>query len=246
MTTNQAAGLCTTVILHGVLLTALVIPKSWVNFGGGCSSASKPKALDDDVMVIEAAIAYKKEDAPKQPQKQRSPEKIKVKPEGISRDENKPVTDKKPEDKPKNAVETPDWRDFKRTPDDDRDPDPDLEEGPQLPRPGGAWDGEKFGWADVNKGHPYLRELAKDVIAEVPTLVKEGSGVAQACVRLEKDGTVVDTKVREKSGNATLDRAADEAVRKLQEKRKDPKDVKPVPPELIEITTKWLCFPIGT
>jgi hypothetical protein len=191
--------------------------------------------------MIEAAIAYKKEDAPKQPQKKRTERRVE-KIEGISHDENAKVPEKKPEDKKDKPP--PDWRNFER--DTDEEYDPDVEEGKPPPRQGGAFDGEKFGWAEENKGHPYLRDLAKDMEGEVPTLVQGAGVVAQACIRLRADGTVAEEKVREKSGNTTVDRAADEALRKLSEKRKDAADVKPVPAEIIDITTKWLCFKIGT
>lgn len=242
MNENHTAGLITTVVLHAVVLFVMIVPSSLIDFGKlGCGGDSHAKPqLNDDVMIIEASIAYLKEDAPKQPQKKRTEKRV-DKREGISRDENKQVEEekKKPEDKNKPP---PDWRDFER--DTEEEYDPDLEEGKAPPRQGGAFDGEKFGWAEENKGHPYLRDLAKDVDFDVPTL-EQGAGYAQACVRLRPDGTVQEQKVREKSGNTNIDRAADEAMRKLEEKRKDPRDVKPVPAELIDITEKWLCFKLG-
>jgi len=237
---NQSAGLITTVILHGVVLAILLIPTSWLDLGAafGCASRDHKPQLSDDSVVIEAAIAYKKEDAPKQPQAKRTQRRV-DKAEGVSRDENKPVDEQKPEDKKPKPT---DWRDFQR--DTDEEYNPDLEEGDIKPRAGGAWDGEKFGWAEENKGHPYLRELAKQVEFDVPTLEK-GAGYAQACIRLRGNGTVIEQKLLEKSGNTNIDRAADEALRKLVEKRTDPKDVQPVPAEIIDITSKWLCFKLG-
>lgn len=117
---------------------------------------------------------------------------------------------------------------------------PDLEDGKDTPRTGGAFDGRKEGWADENKGHPYMQEIARWVQFEIPTLEK-GKGEAFACIRLGQNGRILDTKVR-KSGNSNIDRAAEEALRKLEKKRNEDPDVKPVPSELRDITTGWICF----
>jgi hypothetical protein len=85
-----------------------------------------------------------------------------------------------------------------------------------------------------------MQEIARYVRFEIPTLEK-GQGEAFACIRISPDGRVQDTKVR-KSGNTNIDRAAEEALRRLTEQRNKDPDVKPVPSELREITTHWICF----
>ena len=45
----------------------------------------------EDMEVIEASLAYKKPSAPRQPQKPRNAPQPEVKPEGVSRDETRPV-----------------------------------------------------------------------------------------------------------------------------------------------------------
>jgi len=223
----RVAGLVTTWLIHGLVFAFILAPSL---FGWGHSSGPELGGKEE---LIEASIAYKKPDAPKQPQKKHRtpPETEKVK---ISRDEKK-IPDKKPEEK-KKAV--PSWKDFKRdAPEDDN---PDYEEGKPAPRTGGAFDGKTYGWADENKGHPYMRELARLVHFAIPTLEK-GNGEAYACIRLGADGKIKDTKVR-KSGNTNIDRAADEALRNMVKARNEDPDVKPVPSELLSLTTHWICF----
>lgn len=233
----KTAGIVTTWLIHGALAIFILGPHLGL-FGGSavaCSGSGEARAEDSGKQImIEAAIAYKKPDAPKQPQKKRSPKRATEK-VGVSRDENKKV---EPEKDPPKKDTTPSWEDYVR--DTEEQPDPDLTEGEVAPKTGGAFDGQEHGWADENKGHPYMQEIARYVRFEIPTLEK-GKGEAFACIRLSDDGRVQDTKVR-KSGNTNIDRAAEEALRKLTEQRNNDPDVKPVPSELREITTHWICF----
>lgn len=224
----RVAGLVTTWLIHGLVFAFILAPSL---FGWGRAKGHKLGGKEE---LIEASIAYKKPDAPKQPQKKHRtpPETEKVK---ISRDEKK-IPDKKPEKKKKDVV--PSWKDFKR--DAPEENNQDYEVGKPTPRTGGAFDGETYGWADENKGHPYMRELARLVHFAIPTLEK-GKGEAYACIRLGADGKIKDTKVR-KSGNTNIDRAADEALRNMVKARNEDPDVKPVPHELLSLTTHWICF----
>ncbi len=240
-------GVTATTALHVGIIAIVLISPNWNPKPAGCVNEcdpsdpsckpDKPILAPTDYEMIEAAIAYKKKEAPKQPQKKLSRKK-KPKTEGISRDANKKVEEKDQ----KKEEEVPDWRDFKR--DDEETDDPDLEPGDAPPDVGGAWDGEEFGWAEENKGHPYMREIVKQVRFEVPTLEK-GQGFAIACVRLAPDGTIIETKLREPSGISNIDRAAEETLKHLAKARENEKDVEPVPKELLGITQKWLCFKLG-
>lgn len=233
----KTAGMATTWLIHAALAIFVLGPHLGLwdgSAGSTCTGDAKGESADTGKQImIEAAIAYKKPDAPKQPQKKRSPKKQTEK-VGVSRDEEKKV---EPEKEPKKDV-TPSWEDFKRPTDEQEDPD--LTPGEVVPKTGGAFDGKEHGWADENKGHPYMQEIARYVRFEIPTLEK-GKGEAFACIRLGADGRVQDTKVR-KSNNTNIDRAAEEALRKLTEQRNNDPDVEPVPSELREITTHWICF----
>jgi hypothetical protein len=228
-------GMGTTLVLHGLLIALVVTPPSC-----DASEANAESSIgDDDMVIIEAAIAYKKQEVPKQPQKKRSARKKKPK-IGVSRD-----ADKVAKDDPKKAE--PSWQDFKRDYDEEDDDDledPDLEPGKAPPRAGGSFDGKEYGWADENKGHPYMQELVRQVDFDVPTLEK-GKGFAVACIRLDPAGTINETKLRTPSGITNIDRAAEETLSKLEKAREDPEKVEPVPSELIPLTNKWLCFKLG-
>lgn len=228
----SGAGLAVTWLVHAALgafvLAPSIAPKQC---GTGAAQGSR---LGHEEIMIEAAIAYKKPEEKKQPQKKKSPKKAKKK-VSISRDADKKVEPKKEEEK---KEEIPSWEDFKRDSVDEPE-NPDLDEGDPT-KTGGSFDGKKYGWADENKGHPYMQEIARHVRFEIPTLEK-GKGEAYACIRLADDGKVVDTKVR-KSGNTNIDRAAEEALRRLVEVRNKDKELEPVPSELRTITTHWICF----
>lgn len=223
-------GFATTWLIHAALAAMIFFPDVT-----GCGErADAGPNLSEDKILIEAAIAYKKPEEKKQPQKKRRKRRAKKK-VSASRDEKKRV-DKK--DKPKDEPE-PSWEDFKR--DTTEEPENlDLEEGDEAPKTGGSFDGKDHGWADENKGHPYMQEIARWMRFEIPTLEK-GKGEAYACIRLSKKGRIVDTKVR-KSKNTNINRAAEEALRRLEKKRNSDKKVKPVPSELRALTTKWICF----
>src|SRR5690606_5191951 len=72
----------------------------------------------------------------------------------------------------------------------------DLTAGNEPTRTGGAFDGSEHGFAEANKGDPYMRELAGQAHSfwSVPTLEK-GSGHAVGCIRLDGDGHIVDTQL---------------------------------------------------
>jgi hypothetical protein len=245
MSSLPLSGFLTTALIHGGVLAALVLFPDW-----DASSDAQPRITE--MISIEAALAYKSEAQPtKQPQKpRRAPPPVPVpetKPEGVSRDEQKaPVVEKKPDlpPEPKKEPKEPDfakefekYRQMRQSDDDDALPSTDL---PQ-PGGGGAFDGSKHGFAEANRGDPYLRDLAGEVYQEweMPTL-ETGKGAAVGCIRLGKDGRILETKLEQKSGNTNLDRSVGVALQKLEKLRES--DSKPVPRHLMDATTQWICF----
>jgi hypothetical protein len=222
-----------------VITTALVAPTVWLTE----ARAQEPPLRDME--VIEASLAYKPKNAPKvtQPQKVRETPPPEVKPEGVSRDENKKVEDKKPEDKKpedkkdpkkqdKAATETDPLAKFRRSLDDE-----DAGSGPAtLP----AFDGSEYGIGDVTKGDPYFGRLVADLAWTAPELAKAGSTTPIGCIQLSADGKIPQTKFRQK-GDGDLQPLAEASLRELQAKR----NARPeqVPTHLLRaLTTKWVCF----
>ncbi|MEK7410507.1 MAG: hypothetical protein AAB327_03850, partial [Actinomycetota bacterium] len=101
-----------------------------------------------------------------------------------------------------------------------KDQDEDLETGDPVD-PVGDFRDDKFGFAEETKGDPYFQDLIGDLLAaggEYPTLAN-AEGVPIGCLDIDRDGKVVDTLFKEKSGND------EEALRRFQEARAaDPKN----------------------
>ncbi|MGE0870311.1 MAG: hypothetical protein AB7P03_17225 [Kofleriaceae bacterium] len=213
------------------LAAALVVPS--VMFGR--ASAEQGPVLDD-MVVIEASLAYKKPNAPKQPQKPKktNPE---VKPEGVSRDENKPVEDKKDKkDEPKSKNEDP-LQKFRREEDDSTGTaEPDV----------GAFDGSEFGFADETKGDPYVGRIVADLARQFnpPELARESGTPPIGCIQLLGDGTIKDTTFKQESGD-DLQPSSEQALKALVKLRNQ--NPIPVPTHLLrQLTTRWLCFNFKT
>ena len=213
-----------------VLTAALVAPTVWLTQAR--ANTSPPL---QNYEVIEASLAYAPENAKKatQPQKVKNTPPPEVKPEGVSRDETKKVDDKK-EDKKEDKVKpdpTPDLSKFTRTIDDEAETG-----GPQtLP----AFDGSKFGFGNVSKGHPYFQRLVADMEFAAPELAKEGSTPPQGCIQITAEGKIPQIKFR-REGDGDLQSLAEAALKRLQSKRND--EPIPVPTELLRLTTEFLCF----
>lgn len=210
---------------------ALVVPTVYLSG----SRAQKGPALDD-METIEAALAYKKPNAPKQPQKVKQAPNPEVKPEGVSRDENKKVEEKKDEKK-----------DEKKKPDEvvdplakyRRDQDPDTDVGKESEAVG-AFDGSQFGMGDVTKGDPYFQRLVADLAWSAPELAKAGATSPVGCIQLTKEGKIPQTMFRIE-GDGDLQPLAENAIKELKKKRND--NPEEVPVHLLRaLTTKWVCF----
>jgi hypothetical protein len=214
----------------GLLSAALIVP---VVFFYDDADARGP-ALADDRQVIEATLAFKSE-KPKQPQKKRDVvEEVKV--EGVSRDENKKVEEKK-EDK----------KDEKKPVVDPKDPfkglrRPDEDAGKPTTQPEGDFNGSEKGFAPESRGDPFLGELRADMNFQFPEIAKAQS-IPVGCIHLQPDGRIKATTFAApigKQGDDDLQTAAEAALRELQKNRN--RSPKAVPTHLLSITKQWLCF----
>jgi hypothetical protein len=218
----------------GTLLIAAALTGVSV-FGFGHAEAAGPNLAEME--AIEASLAYKKTTKSKQPQKQFRAPVPEEKPEGVSRDADKPVEPDKPDEpKPK-----PD-EDFEKLYDKfKRDEDEELPVG-KPDEEVGAFDGSEFGFAEENKGDPYFQKLLADLVGgwSYPEILA-GAGVPVGCVRLAADGKVVETNFKEKSGDEALDDSVERALATLQKQRNQAPV--PVPTHLLRAaTTRWTCF----
>jgi hypothetical protein len=205
-----------------------------------------------DRQIIEASIAYRKEKAPKQPQKQtRQPEETKI--EGVSRDADKKVegckSDKDcgpeercqsarcvPKKKPADQQEDDPFKGFRRPTSDDNAP-----VGKPVTQPG-DFNANERGFAPVSKGDPFFGRLNGDLNYNPPEIAK-GSSTPIGCIHLEPDGTIPKItfeKPNGQKGDDDLQVAAETALRELQKLRNANPET--VPTHLLQHTTKWLCF----
>ena len=216
--------------LGAILLSVAVIAPT-VYFAE--ASADTPPPLMQ-MESIEASLAYKKPNAPKQPQKVKQAPNPEVKPDGVSRDETKKVEDKKPDpkdDKPSKVVDP--LAKFHRPQEDDTDTGKPTESI-------GAFDGSEFGVGDVTKGDPYFQRLVVDLAWAAPELARSGAEAPIGCVHITADGKIPETKFKHK-GDGDIATLAETALSDLKKKRnKDPEEV---PTHLLKaLTTKWVCF----
>jgi hypothetical protein len=208
---------------------ALVVPAAFLTEE---ARASTPPLMEME--SIEASLAYKKPNAPKQPQKVKQAPNPEVKPDGVSRDETKKVEDKKPEpkdEKPSKVVDP--LAKFHRPQEDDTETGKPMESI-------GAFDGSEFGVGDVTKGDPYFQRLVVDLAWAAPELARSGADAPIGCVHITADGKIPETKFKNK-GDDDIATLAETALSDLKKKRnKDPEEV---PTHLLKaLTTKWVCF----
>jgi hypothetical protein len=192
------------------------------------------KAIDMDLTAIEVSVARPQKKAT-QPQKQhRDP--VHKQQQGLSHDDKvKPPEQKKPDDKPKGK------------PDDDKTgpastiTDDSAPVGKITPDQG-SFNQNKFGIDDVDTGDPYLRDLKAGLIeagGTFPTIL-QATGQPLACLHLDADGKVVDTKFKEKSGDGDVDAWVEHALKQFETARN--KDPKQVPTNLLPLIQGWICF----
>ncbi|HEY4239868.1 MAG TPA: TonB C-terminal domain-containing protein [Kofleriaceae bacterium] len=213
----------------GVLVAGLVLLIS--RSGSGMTAAPPPLEKMDE---IEASIAYKKPNQPKQPQKKLSAPEI-VKPEGISHDENKKVEPKK-DDPPKKDAKVDDKDPFKNFKHDNDD-----NEAGKPTQDIGAFDGQDYGTAAETKGDPFYQGLLKDMEWEYPAILKGTETEPVGCLHITADGKIAEVEIHLKSGDDSLDDSVERALKKVKAARED--HPQPVPTYLLKAaTTKWVCF----
>lgn len=239
---TRVGGLLMTGLVHGSVIAGLLFFSSWEGEDRG------PKL--SDMLTIEASLAYKSKDSkttqPQKPPRKRSATAPEERANPVSRDENQPSPP--PEKDPPPPAREPEpeedflkefekYRDERQTGEESEEGD----EGQGAERTGGAFDGSEHGFAEVNKGDPYMRELAGQAhrFWAVPTL-EQGSGEAVGCIQLGVNGRIVDSQLLPPSKNATVDAAVRRALKQLTDLREA--DATPVPAHLMEATAQWICF----
>jgi len=206
----------------GVLTAALFLPV--VVF----AKSGTQKPADENLVAIEASIAYSKTPQ-KQPQKKfKQPDE--VKPEGVTHDEKQ----KPEEQKKKEPDKKPDLSDITKFHHGDDDDEP---VGKPTTDPG-KFNGDENGYAEETKGDQWVGKLAEDMHFSLPGISKV-SDVPVGCIHLTPDGKIVDTKWIHQSAE-DVQNAADESLKRLVTTRNA--NPVPVPTYLLSLTTKWLCF----
>jgi hypothetical protein len=234
-------------VFVGVSITALIHLSMVAAFMSrmneqGCGEASAAGDADDsfaETRVIEASLARKKVDPKnKQPQK-RKKEKYQPTELLVSRDEElTPEPDKK--DKPDHKVAVlEDEIDVTSVLEKNRSQDETLSStGADETPTEGSETGSIWGTERESKDHPYLGELYGRIHSEwrVPSL-ETRTGATLGCVKLNEAGKIVDTRLKQRSGIANLDRSVTLALKKA------PAMDKPVPDELKQdLIVRGVCF----
>jgi hypothetical protein len=212
-----------------ILLSGLLaVPTIW--FSAAQGNSGPPLA---DMESIEASLAYKKPNAPKQPQKQKQAPNPEVKPEGVSHDETKVAPDKDPKKDEKPSKDVDPLAKYRR----EQDPDTDVgKPNEQI----GAFDGSEFGVGDVTKGDPYFQRLVADLAWSSPELARAGAEPPVGCIQITKDGKIPNYTFKVK-GDDDIATLAESALKDLKKKRNETPEE--VPTHLLkQLTTRWVCF----
>lgn len=219
-------------LIAGVCLT-VAARAQWI------SPASAAESDFGEMEAIEASLAYKKA-TPKQPQKKHR-EAVHEQTEGVSHDPDKPADDSKKPDPPKRKPDDNSPGPTAKPSDDDDAPVGKITDD----EPVGQFDGSEFGFAEESKGDPYFQKLVGDFIqagGEYPSILST-AGAPVECFHLDADGKVVDTKLKEKSEEDSLNDWAERAAKGLKEERE--RHPAPVPAHLLKAaTTRWICLKI--
>tara|TARA_R110002073_G_scaffold256849_4_gene419531 strand:- start:56027 stop:56749 length:723 start_codon:yes stop_codon:yes gene_type:complete len=233
-TPSIVSGLAFTLLLH-IFVVGLA---STTTDGAGCGSGEASGSTDfAQAETIEASLAFKEvKPKNKQPQKKK---KQKFKPnqeDGASKNEKLD-----PEKKPKKETVPVDKDeiDIASILDKNRKQDEDLSDtGSEETPVEGSPDGSEWGTEKEARGDPYVGELKGRIYDawKVPAL-ETGTGSALGCVRLDKEGAIVDRELKKRSKNTNLDRSVEVALKDA------PAMDKPVPDALVNLlTVKGICF----
>jgi len=222
----HTAALIGTLAIAGALTGPLAI---WMGGGHDVDDSGQLK----DMVTIEAQLA-RKSTTKKQPQKElKTPDPVKP-PEGISHDETKKVDPPK-KDEPKKTDKTPDISKFHHASDDT------PQTGGQPTTDIGQFDGSEKGFAPINAGDPYWRELVADFrqVWEIPQIA-DVKGTPVGCFHIEPDGKIAGLKFDTPSGDQMLDDSVQRAMKSTQKARND--KPQPVPTSQLIYIKKWVCF----
>jgi len=224
-------------IIGTVVATAIVAVPVIVFAGVDHADKGAYKAPLDNMIQIEATLAYKSPKAPKQPQKVKQEAPPEVKPEGVTRDDKQKPP---PEDKKKDEIKPPPPKDKPIDFGSNARPNDDDETAKNAQNNVPAFDGSKFGTDRTTTGHPFWQKLRADLAWEYPQILNAVQP-AIGCIHLEADGKIVETQIHTKSSDDSLDDAAERSLKKLQKLRND--NPIPVPVELLKsATAEWACF----
>jgi len=219
-----------------VLGTALLVAP--VAYFTPAEAAEVHRAPLQDMITIEATLAYKAPNAPKQPQKKTQEKEPEVKPEGVSIDDKQippPDPPKKKDDPKKQDPKDVDPLKKFEHPHDSDTPTSDKPTDNVPP-----FDGSKFGTDRTTTGHPFWQKLRADLAWEYPQILNAAQPTI-GCIHLDADGKIPEIQIHTKSGDESLDDAAERSLKKLQKLRND--NPIPVPVELLRsATTEWACF----
>ena len=228
------AGLSATFLLHASIVAILLARGEDSSCGGGGDADAAARFSESQ--TIEASLAFKAVDP-----KDRQPQKQKKK--KFAPDDKAPVVFDPdagpPPDKKQDQKVKPDEVDIKSVLDKNRPQNPDLSStgAEEIPKEGSA-NGSEWGTEKDAHGDPYAGELKGHIHSawELPA-IEQGTGEVLGCVKLDKDGKIVDRFVKKKSGNANLDRSVELALKQAPDMKE------PVPDDMIDLmTVKGICF----
>jgi hypothetical protein len=230
------AGLSLTFLLHAAVVALLVSRGDEAGCASGGDDAGAAARFENS-QTIEASLAFKAVDpADRQPQKEKKKK--------YAADDNAPViadsdAGPRPEAPEHDVKVTPDEIDIASILKKNKMQNPDLSStgADEIPKEGSAG-GSEWGTEKDARGHPYAGELKGRIHSawELPAL-EQGTGEAEGCVKLDKNGKIVDRFMKKKSGNANLDRSVEVALKQA------PDMTEPVPDDLVDLmTSKGICF----
>jgi outer membrane biosynthesis protein TonB len=230
------AGISVTFLLHAAVVVILVSRGDEAGCASGGGDADAAKRFEDS-QTIEASLAFKAvEPKNKQPQKEKKKK--------YAADDKAPViadpdAGPRPEAPEHEVKVKPDEIDIASVLKKNKMQNPDLSStgADEIPKEGST-SGSEWGTEKDAKGDPYAGELKGHIHSawELPAL-EQGTGEVEGCVKLDKNGKIVDRFVKKKSGNANLDRSVEVALRQAPDMKE------PVPDHLVDLMTeKGICF----
>lgn len=211
------------------------------------------KSRKDDMVIIEASLAFKTAPQKKQPEKPTSQPEPPKPEEGVSRDDKKPPVEGcksdaecKPDETCKNHRCEPKKPAPAKPPTTDQvfaaHPHPDDDDQPagQPTTQPGEFNDSDYGFAPLTSGHPFWQQFARDIRENfsLPE-ISAANGIPVGCFRIAPDGKIVATQLTSKSESPDLDDAAERALRAVQKLRNE--SPSPVPTELLRETNRWTC-----